>query len=117
MVERQARQARNEALHREVNERLAHMDKQADANWATDDEQFEFICECGAGESCNARVRMRLAEYEQVRSQNDRFAVYPGHEIEDIEHVVERGEGYVIVDKVRELEPFVADDQRGAPSH
>src|SRR5207253_1730469 len=104
-------------LHREVNERLAHMDKQADANWATDDERFEFVCECGAGQSCDARVRMRLAEYEQVRTQNDRFAVYPGHEIEDIEHVVERGEGYVIVDKVRELEPFVADDQRGAPSH
>jgi hypothetical protein len=115
--ERSVRQARNEALHREVNEQLARMDKQADANWATDDERFDFICECGAGEGCDAKVRMRLTEYERVRRQDDRFAVFPGHENEQIEHVVERHEAYVIVDKLPELEPYVADDPRGAPSH
>jgi hypothetical protein len=113
---RSARQARNEALHREVNERLAAIDKQADAGWAADDQLFEFVCECGAGDDCDAKVQMRLSTYETVRQQDDRFAVFPGHEIEAIERVVERGEGYVVVDKVADLEPFVADDPRGAPS-
>jgi hypothetical protein len=113
--ERASRQAKNEALHREVNERLAEIDKQADAGWATAEHTFEFICECGDG-SCEARVAMLLSEYEGVRGQDDRFAVHPGHENEQIERVVERGESYVIVDKIAELEPYVADDPRGAPS-
>jgi hypothetical protein len=116
-MQRTARQARNEALHREVNERLAQMDKQADANWARDDERFDFICECGAGGTCDAKLRMRLSEYERVREQDDRFAVFPGHEDDEIERVVERGDAYVVVDKFAELEPYVADDPRGAASH
>jgi hypothetical protein len=115
--ERLARQARNETLHREVNERLAKMDKQADASWATDDETFEFLCECDRGDGCAARVQMKLTEYEQVRGQNDRFAVVPGHENLEIERVVDRGSTYLVVDKIAELEPYVADEPRGAPSH
>jgi hypothetical protein len=116
-VEQAARQARNEALHREVNERLAQMDKRADASWAADDETFEFLCECGGGDGCDAHVRMTLAEYEHVRQQDDRFAVAPGHENLRLERVVTRTSAYVVVDKKAELEPYVADDPRGAPSH
>jgi hypothetical protein len=116
-VERAARRAKNETLHREVNERLAQMDKSADASWASDDDTFEFLCECDRGDGCDARVRMTLAEYEQVRQQDDRFAVAPGHENLEIERVVTRAAAYVVVDKVAELEPYVADDPRGAPSH
>ena len=116
-MERAARQARNETIHREVNERLAQMDKRADASWATDDETFEFLCECDAGDGCDARVRMKLTEYEHIRQQDDRFAVAPGHENLEIERVVSRTEEYVVVDKVARLEAYVADDPRGAPSH
>jgi hypothetical protein len=117
MGARAERQARNETLHREVNERLAKMDKQADASWATDDESFEFLCECDRGDGCDARVQMKLADYEQVRQQNDRFAIVSGHENLEIERVVSGGQGYLVVDKIAELEPYVADDPRGAPSH
>jgi hypothetical protein len=113
---RAARQARNETLHREVNERLAQMDKRADAAWATDDETFEFLCECAGGDGCDARVRMKLTDYEHIRRQDDRFAVMPGHENLEIERVVDEGDGYLVVDKIAELEPYVADDPRGAPS-
>jgi hypothetical protein len=115
-VERAARQARNEALHREVNERIAQMDKRADVSWATDDETYEFLCECGDG-GCDARVRMTLPEYEHVRQQDDRFAVVPGHENLGIERVVTRTSTYVVVDKITEVERYVADDPRSAPSH
>jgi hypothetical protein len=113
--ERSTRQAKNEALHREVNERLEQLEKEAGAGWTTDGDHFEFLCECGEG-GCDARVRMPLSEYEEIRSQDDRFAVSPGHENEEIERVVKRGDGFVVVDKIAELEPFVADDPRGAPS-
>ena len=113
---RAARQAKNEALHREVNERLAEMGKQANVAWASDDELFEFLCECGAGNGCDQRVRMKLTEYERVRQQDDRFAVVPGHEQLEIERVVDRTDAFLIVDKIAGLEPYVADDPRGAPS-
>jgi hypothetical protein len=113
---RAARQAKNEALHREVNERLAEMGKQANVAWASDDELFEFLCECGTGNGCDQRVRMKLTEYERVRQQDDRFAVFPGHEKLEIERVVDRTDAFLIVDKIARLEPYVADDPRGAPS-
>jgi hypothetical protein len=56
---------------------------------------------------------MSVAEYEQVRQQDDRFALLPGHETEELEAVVRRTERYVVVDKKREAEPFVEDDPRG----
>jgi hypothetical protein len=59
---------------------------------------------------------MTLQEYEDVRAQDDRFAVRPGHEMPELEDVVRQTERYVIVDKKPSAEPFVADDPRGAPS-
>jgi hypothetical protein len=116
MRDRGARQARNEALHREVNERLAKMDEQAGGGWADASERFDFMCECGNGDGCPERVSLTLAEYDRVRRQDDRFVVVPGHEDAEIETVVEEGDGYLVVDKIAALEPYVADDPRGAPS-
>jgi hypothetical protein len=62
------------------------------------------------------RIPMTISEYEKVRSQDDRFAVYPGHELEELEWVVARNERFVVVDKRPMAEPFVKDDPRGAPS-
>jgi hypothetical protein len=59
---------------------------------------------------------MRINEYDQVRSQDDRFVVYPGHETEMIEWVAIRNDRFVIVDKRPSAEPLVADDPRDAPS-
>jgi hypothetical protein len=121
MDHRLERQSRNEALLREVNERIAHIDKEAErGTFAPDETLFEFLCECGASEgqagSCEEHVSMTIDEYEQVRSQDDRFAVAPGHETAAIESVVTRTERFVIVDKRPAVEPFVADDPRGASS-
>jgi hypothetical protein len=116
MRERPARQAKNEALHREVNERIEKVDEHAGAGWAKPDHLFDFLCECGE-DDCFERVTMTLAEYEQLRQQDDRFAVVPGHENTEIETVVEaREDRYLIVDKIPAVEPYVADDPRGAPS-
>ena len=121
MIDRYERQARNEALMREVNERIAKLDKTAEKkSFDADGGTFEFLCECGANDGdagdCEERVFMTISEYDQVRSQDDRFVVYPGHETVTLEWVVARTDRFVIVDKRPAAEPLVADDPRDAPS-
>jgi hypothetical protein len=121
MDRRLERQSRNEAILREVNERIAEVDKETErATFASDETLFEFFCECGSSDGeaggCEEHVSMTIKEYEEVRSQNDRFAVAPGHETDALEWVVTRTERFVIVDKRPAAEPFVEDDRRGAPS-
>jgi hypothetical protein len=106
---------------REVNERIAALEKSAEeSNLAPDGTLFEFLCECGADDgeagTCVEHVRMTINEYEQVRSQDDRFVVSPGHETEMLEWVTTRTDRFVIVDKRAAAEPFVADDPRGVSS-
>ena len=117
MDERFERQARNEALVREVNERINALDRDAAGSGATEGvDTFGFRCECGREIGCGELVWMTLDEYEVVRAQDDRFAVAPGHETVDLERVVEVNERFVIVDKVHPAEPLVADDPRGRSS-
>jgi hypothetical protein len=87
------RAARNEALFREVNERV----KEVQAGFG-DPDATEFVCEC-ADDGCATRIRVPLATYERVRSNPLHFLVLPGHERGDLEHVVERGEGFLVVEK------------------
>jgi hypothetical protein len=62
-----------------------------------------FVCECGYV-GCNERVELSIPEYEAVRSDFDRFLIVPGHEIEEVDEVVERRPSYYVVVK-REGEP------------
>jgi hypothetical protein len=107
MDAREARSARNEALLREVNDRIHEVGERLQV--LPDDEVLDFRCECGRP-SCDEPISMTAREYEHVRSQDDRFAVVPGHEDAEIERVVERADGYVIVDKLPEAEPLVGAD-------
>jgi len=121
MNRRLDQQARNEALTREVNERIENVNKAAEeANVDHEETLFEFLCECGKGDdgdvACEEHVEMTIREYEVVRAQDDRFAVRPGHEQEALESVAARNERFVIVDKKPSAERFVANDPRGAPS-
>ena len=117
MGKRFERQARNEALVREVNERINALDRGGAGSGAVGSvDTFGFRCECGREGGCGEVVWMTLAEYEVVRTQDDRFALVPGHETDGLKHVVGRNERFVIVDKVDAAEPFVADDPRGRTS-
>ena len=90
MTSRKARIARNEALFREVNERVKDL--------TPSEGGVEFICECG-DEQCIDRVRLSADEYERVRSDPVEFFVKPGHEILKVEEVVEEHDHYLIVRK------------------
>ena len=112
MDSRLERIARNEDRFRDGNERLADLSAATESGDVT----IKLHCECGR-ETCTEWIWMSANEYEAVRSQDDRFAVVPGHESADVERVVERNLRFLIVDKVPEVEALVADDPRGAPSN
>jgi hypothetical protein len=88
MEDRQRLIAENEAIWRAINE----LDPPEPGRVE------DIYCECGRS-GCPARVRVDHATYERVRADADRFFVLPGHELPDVEIVVEEQEGYLIVEK------------------
>ncbi len=95
-MESNDRIARNEALFREVNERV-----EAGLWPVSDDKPVAFRCECGSLH-CNQLVELTVAAYERVRASGARFVLVRGHEIPQIESVLEREAGYVVVEKLGE---------------
>jgi hypothetical protein len=93
-VNKYERRATTEALFRDVNERIAESAERFAA------ESAEFVCEC-ADPNCTHRVPARLTEYEQVREEPTTFLVTPGHELPDIERVVDDRGRFRVVDKVQ----------------
>jgi hypothetical protein len=92
--ERDERLGLNEALFRDVNERLQELGEAFGANG----ERTDFICECG-DPACTERISLTLREYEQVRSEATHFAVRPGHVDATIEVVVSETDRYSVVEK------------------
>jgi hypothetical protein len=107
MDPRQQRTAANEALLREVNDRIEDVGEHLRV--LPDGDTLDFRCECGRS-GCDSLISMSVREYAHVRSDNDRFAVTPGHESEEIERVVERTDRYLIVDKRPAVERVVGAD-------
>jgi hypothetical protein len=105
---KQRRAAANEATIRDVNEGIER------GQWpGEEDTPVAFRCEC-ARLGCNQLVELSVREYEHVRASPKRFVVRPGHEIHDLETVIETRAGYVIVEK-RDQAAEVAEqhDPRG----
>jgi hypothetical protein len=97
MTSREERIGLNEAVFREVNERIESL---AESFQLPRSEPLDLICECGDA-SCVQRIRMTTAEYEELRSESHQFAVCPGHVAPDVESVVDTRPGYEIVKKDR----------------
>jgi hypothetical protein len=93
--ERGKRIGQNEVVFREVNERLRELGE----GFSLVSEVAEFVCECGDS-GCAERIQLPLSEYERVRSDAKWFVVVPGHELPEYEKVVEKKDGYTIVEKL-----------------
>jgi hypothetical protein len=93
MSERADTVARNQALFREVNERIREIGSQFLVP-----PPLELICECGDG-ACSERLHIGVKEYEAIRKTDGLFVVLPGHQLTDVEGIHERGCGYVVVEK------------------
>ena len=93
--ERARRIGSNEAVFRELNEQIERLNRSLAE---LTDEQMHAICECGTL-ACAERIVVPLQRYEEVRADSTLFFVVPGHEITDVESVVEETEGYNVVRK------------------
>jgi hypothetical protein len=91
--------AENEALFRDVNERIK--DITAGQRDPAQEDVWEFLCECG-DDTCVERIPLTLDEYEQVRSNPRHFAAVPGHELPAVERVIESTERFLVLEKVGE---------------
>jgi hypothetical protein len=94
MTDRNERVGVNEALFREVNERIDQLQEQLGGDGA-----FEIVCECGDS-VCIERFAITSGAYKSLRRDARRFAVVPGHELPDIERTVERHDLYFVVEKI-----------------
>lgn len=98
--------ARNQVIFREVNERIAELD----GEWGATGMNV-YVCECSS-QRCATELEITPTEYEQVRADGARFVVAPGHELAEVERVVEENERFLVVEKIgpaaavaRDLDP------------
>jgi hypothetical protein len=90
--EEQARKAaKNQALFRDVNERIEELVGTA---WHPD-----FICEC-ADEHCSEKLELSLREYEEIRASPVHFPIKVGHDYPGFERVVAVSDRYAVVEKI-----------------
>ena len=97
MDARQKRLALNEALFRDVNERV----RAIAAVHGDDDHIYEFYCECSNAD-CTFQLRATLNEYEAIRAHAARFVIAPEHSMPEIETIVERTDKWWVVEKIGE---------------
>jgi hypothetical protein len=115
MDPREKRLAQNEALYREINERVQAI-ATSHPDIGNTPHEYSYFCECSNAD-CNLQVVLPTAEYEWVRAKPTRFVVATGHDLPDIEHVVREGPGFLVIEKEGEAGEYVAHlDPRGRDS-
>jgi hypothetical protein len=95
-MNREERIGMNEAVFRDVNERI----QDVASTFNLTSEPLDLICECGDA-ACVERITLSRDEYEQIRADSHLFAVATGHVAPDVEEVVESRAGYEIVRKFK----------------
>jgi hypothetical protein len=91
---RRARIAKTESLFRSVNEKLDDINQ----SFSLATQSMTAVCECG-DMNCTEQIDIDLTTYERIRSDPTWFVIVPGHEVADVEEIVERHEGFDVVCK------------------
>lgn len=111
MDERERRMTENEALFREVNERVDETATQFVGEDGTSTQ--EYFCEC-ANADCTFRVELTHEQYASVRADPRQFVVLPLHFTPEVETLVTKNEGHWLVRKTGEAGAYVERlDPRG----
>jgi hypothetical protein len=86
---RAGRIVRTEVFFRAINEEIARNDGSA---------VTRYLCECG-NPACSEGIALPPGAIAQLHSSPNHFVLLPGHEIPDVETVVDEADGYVIIRK------------------
>jgi hypothetical protein len=95
MSDIERRKAANEAVFRNVNERIEALQH---SFAVAEREPLQMICECDQLD-CMERVAIGVDAYELIRSQPDQFIVTPGHVDSEVDEVIGVTSNYLIVRK------------------
>jgi len=93
--ETQRRKAANEAVFREVNERMEKLQR---AFAMVENEPLHIVCECDSL-TCAERLAVPVDTYERGRADSACFFITPGHQDESVETVVGESAEYLMVRK------------------
>jgi hypothetical protein len=111
MEARESRLAKNEALFREVNERVAEMTDQFGPDPRSRELVTGLICEC-SDPGCLERIGpLTISQYEAVRRDPRRFIIAANHQAADVERVMEENADYWIVEKHEGIPADVARER------
>jgi len=92
--ERTEKVARNEALYRQVNERIEDLNE----IFGEMSGEFFVVCECGDAR-CAEQIALSRHAYERMRANPAQFIVRPGHQAAAVEDVVITEAEYMVVEK------------------
>lgn len=84
---RASRVAQTELFFRSVNDEIARNDGYG---------VTVFVCECG-NPACSEGLELTAEVLHHLHAENGLFVVLPGHEIPDLETVIDRQDGYLVV--------------------
>jgi recombinational DNA repair protein RecR len=104
--DRARRIGENETLYRAVNERIEGLNEA----FGHVTETMTVVCECGDIE-CTQQIEISVPDYERVRSDPTLFVIVPGHEIQDVEDVMERHDAFHVVSKHRGKPARIAEER------
>ena len=94
MDEDERRIGLNEALFREVNERVRTINE----GFSQVLQDAEFVCECG-DHDCDETLVITAADFTTAHSAPNLFVVKPGHVYPEVERVVGEHETFAVVEK------------------
>jgi hypothetical protein len=88
-------------MFRAANERMAAWEEHH-----ADEKPELYFCEC-ADEDCRKKLLLRSEDYESIRSDSRRFLVAVGHDVPDLETVIEEHGDWVMIEKDPEVDEIV----------
>ena len=103
MNERKRRIGENEAIFRSVNEEVSKLNVTFTAATNT----MRIVCECGVT-SCTVDIEITPEAYRHVREDATLFLVRPGHDLPEAETVIDKTDGYWVVQKDEGLPTAIA---------
>ncbi|NCU40500.1 hypothetical protein EOL73_01955 [Candidatus Saccharibacteria bacterium] len=101
------RQIENEMIFRRANEKVSNDLDDLDAQFieddnselvSTDDLVLHFLCEC-SDEDCDARIPIKLSEYQKIHVNRNAFIIKLNHQVNEIETVIKTKGTYAVVEK------------------
>jgi hypothetical protein len=99
MEAREVRLAKNEAVFREVNERVIEIKEALGPDPRSSKLIDGLICEC-SDPGCVERVGpLKISDYEAVRADPRRFIIAANHQALDVESVLEMNSTFWVVEK------------------